>query len=72
MFGYFFNENSVKNYADAKRSDAKIFAKFHREMLNLGVFLAPSQFETGFVCDAMSKSDIEFALDCAKKAFGKI
>ena len=72
MFGYFFNENKVKNYADAKRSDTKIFAKFHREMLNLGVFLAPSQFETGFVCEAMSKSDIESALDCAKKSFGKI
>lgn len=72
MFGYFFNENEVKNYADAKRSDTKIFAKFHREMLNLGVFLAPSQFETGFVCEAMSKSDIEFALDCTKKSFGKI
>jgi len=72
MFGYFFNEKPVQNYADALKSDTKMFAKFHAEMLKNGVFLAPSQFETGFICNAMSDGDIEFACEAAKKAFDAI
>ncbi|MDU5326376.1 glutamate-1-semialdehyde 2,1-aminomutase, partial [Campylobacter ureolyticus] len=52
MFGYFFTDKEVENYADALTSDLKLFAKFHTGMINEGVFLAPSQFETGFICDA--------------------
>ncbi|CZE48381.1 glutamate-1-semialdehyde 2,1-aminomutase [Campylobacter geochelonis] len=67
MFGYFFNEFEVKNYDDALKSDTKKFAKFHTGMINEGIFLAPSQFETGFICAAMSRKDIEFALKKARK-----
>ncbi|WP_304341847.1 glutamate-1-semialdehyde 2,1-aminomutase [Campylobacter ureolyticus] len=67
MFGYFFTDKEVENYADALTSDLDIFAKFHTGMINEGVFLAPSQFETGFICDAMSEDDIDFALEKAKK-----
>lgn len=67
MFGYFFTDKKVENYADALTSDLKIFAKFHTGMINEGVFLAPSQFETGFICDAMNEKDIDFALNAAKK-----
>lgn len=67
MFGYFFTDKEVENYADALTSDLKLFAKFHTGMINEGVFLAPSQFETGFICDAMSEDDIDFALEKAKK-----
>lgn len=67
MFGYFFTDKEVENYADALTSDLKLFAKFHTGMINEGVFLAPSQFETGFICDAMNEKDIDFALNAAKK-----
>lgn len=67
MFGYFFTDKEVENYADALTSDLNLFAKFHTGMINEGVFLAPSQFETGFICDAMSEDDIDFALEKAKK-----
>lgn len=67
MFGYFFTDKEVENYADALTSDLNLFAKFHTGMINEGVFLAPSQFETGFICDAMSEEDIDFALNAAKK-----
>lgn len=66
MFGYFFTEKNVKNYTDALTSDLNLFAKFHQNMLKNGVFLAPSQFETGFVCAKTTKKDIEFALDKAE------
>ena len=72
MFGYFFTEHAVKNYDDALKSDTKLFAKFHQAMLRRGIYLAPSQFETGFVCDAMSEADIDLAVNAAKEAFLEI
>ncbi|MGG7047809.1 MULTISPECIES: glutamate-1-semialdehyde 2,1-aminomutase [unclassified Campylobacter] len=72
MFGYFFTSKPVKNYADALTSDTKMFAKFHNAMLKRGVYLAPSQFETGFICDAMSEEDIEFAIKMAEQSFDEI
>ena len=68
MFGYFFTEHAVKNYDDALKSDTKLFAKFHQAMLRRGIYLAPSQFETGFICDAMSEADIDLAVNAAKEA----
>ena len=72
MFGYFFTDHAVKNYDDALKSDTKLFAKFHQAMLKRGIYLAPSQFETGFVCDAMSEADIDLAINAAKEAFLEI
>ena len=72
MFGYFFTEHVVKNYDDALKSDTKLFAKFHQAMLRRGIYLAPSQFETGFICDAMSEADIDLAVNAAKEAFLEI
>ena len=72
MFGYFFTDHAVKNYDDALKSDTKLFAKFHQAMLKRGIYLAPSQFETGFVCDAMSEADIDLAVSSAKEAFLEI
>ena len=72
MFGYFFTDHAVKNYDDALKSDTKLFAKFHQAMLRRGIYLAPSQFETGFICDAMSEDDIDLAVNAAKEAFLEI
>lgn len=72
MFGYFFTDHAVKNYDDALKSDTKLFAKFHQAMLRRGIYLAPSQFETGFICDAMSEVDIDLAVNAAKEAFLEI
>ena len=72
MFGYFFTDHAVKNYDDALKSDTKLFAKFHQAMLRRGIYLAPSQFETGFICDAMSEADIDLAVNAAKEAFLEI
>jgi len=72
MFGYFFTEHAVKNYDDALKSDTKLFAKFHQAMLRRGIYLAPSQFETGFICNAMSEADIDLAVNTAKEAFLEI
>jgi glutamate-1-semialdehyde 2,1-aminomutase len=72
MFGFFFNEQPVKNFDDALLSDTNMFAKFHQGMLNEGFYFACSQFETGFICDAISDTMIEETIKAANKVFGEI
>jgi glutamate-1-semialdehyde 2,1-aminomutase len=64
----FFAPQVVSNYADAKRSDTKLYARFFREMLNRGIFLAPSQFEAAFVSAAHTTEDIERTIRAAGDA----
>jgi glutamate-1-semialdehyde 2,1-aminomutase len=59
MFCLFFAEGPIADLASAQRSDLKMFAKFFRACLRRGVYLAPSQFETGFISTAHSQKDIE-------------
>ncbi len=66
MFGMFFTNTPVHNYDDAKTSDLKKFARFHRGMLEKGVYLAPSQFEAGFTSLAHTDEDIDRTLEIAK------
>jgi glutamate-1-semialdehyde 2,1-aminomutase len=61
----FFTPDPVKNYTDAKRSDTKRYARFFREMLDHGIFLAPSQFEATFVSAAHTPQDIDRTLAAA-------
>jgi glutamate-1-semialdehyde 2,1-aminomutase len=49
MFGFFFSETPVYDYASAKKSDAARYARVFHAMLERGVYLAPSQFEAGFL-----------------------
>ena len=72
MFGFFFNENPVKNFDDALKSDTALFAKFHQGMLAEGVYFACSQFETGFICAMMDESMIDNVIASAKKVFSDI
>jgi len=72
MFGFFFNENKVKNFDDALKSDTDMFAKFHQGMLNEGFYFACSQFETGFICDAISDAMIDSCIVAANKVMSEI
>ncbi|MGA8143006.1 MAG: glutamate-1-semialdehyde 2,1-aminomutase [Candidatus Acidiferrales bacterium] len=62
----FFTAEPVKDYAGAKRSDTEKYAAFFREMLERGVFIAPSQFEALFVSAAHSDADIERTIAAAR------
>lgn len=68
----FFAPGPVRNYADAKRSDTKRYARFFREMLDRGIFLAPSQFEAAFVSAAHTSADIDRALIAAHESLHAI
>src|SRR5690349_18037437 len=65
----FFTSGPVRNYNDAKRSDTKRYARFFREMLDRGIFLAPSQFEATFISAAHTAQDIDRTLAAAREAF---
>jgi glutamate-1-semialdehyde 2,1-aminomutase len=64
----FFAPGPIRNYADAKRSDTKRYARFFREMLARGIFLAPSQFEAAFLSAAHTSADIDRTLAAAREA----
>ncbi len=64
----FFTSEPVRNYSDAKRSNSKRYAKFFREMLDRGIFLAPSQFEAAFVSMAHTSQDIDRTLAAAHES----
>ncbi|MEL6320810.1 MAG: glutamate-1-semialdehyde 2,1-aminomutase [Cyanobacteria bacterium J06626_14] len=66
MFGFFFNPGPVNNYEDAKQSDLQKFGRFHRGMLERGIYLAPSQFEAGFTSLAHTEADIDQTLEAAR------
>ncbi|KAJ3701621.1 hypothetical protein LUZ61_005326 [Rhynchospora tenuis] len=72
MFGFFFTSGPVYNFEDAKKSDTGKFARFHRGMLEEGVYLAPSQFEAGFTSLAHTSKDIEFTVEAAEKVLKRI
>lgn len=72
MFGMFFTEGPVHNYDDAKQSDLQKFGRFHRAMLERGIYLAPSQFEAGFTSLAHTDEDIERTLEAARQVMSEL
>ncbi len=65
----FFTDVPVVDYKTAATSDTEKFGKFFRSMLEQGIYLAPSQFEAGFVSLAHSDEDIEKTVQASYKAF---
>ncbi|MEH2066375.1 MAG: glutamate-1-semialdehyde 2,1-aminomutase [Nostoc sp.] len=72
MFGLFFTSGPVHNYEDAKKSDTAKFGRFHRGMLERGVYLAPSQFEAGFTSFAHTEEDIDQTLAVARDVISSL
>jgi len=66
MFCGYFTEEPVWNLADAMRSDRTRFARFFHGMLDRGIYLAPSQFEAGFISTAHTSAEIEATIQAAE------
>lgn len=69
MFGIFFNEHEVYDYEDSAASDQEAFKVWFKAMLEQGIYLAPSQFETLFMSGAHTDADINRTLQAAETAF---
>jgi glutamate-1-semialdehyde 2,1-aminomutase len=70
MFGFFFREQPVTNFDEAKTSDTELFKRFFHAARERGVYLAPSAFEAGFMSSAHSEADIDLTLSRLDNALG--
>ena len=68
MFTWFFTRGPVTDFASASGSDTETFARFHRRLLDAGVWLPPSQYEAAFVSVAHGPAEVEQVLEAAKEA----
>jgi len=69
MFTWFFTTGAVTDFASAATSDTAAFGRFHRAMMEAGVWLPPSQFEAAFVSTAHGEAEVETTLAAARSAF---
>ncbi len=69
MFTWFFTQQPVTDFTTALTSDTAAFGRFHRAMLDAGVWLPPSQYEAAFLGTAHSDADVEQTIAAARKAF---
>jgi glutamate-1-semialdehyde 2,1-aminomutase len=72
MVCIFFTNTDVRGWETASLCDTIAFGKYFRSMLEQGIYLAPSQFETAFVSMAHSEEDLERTIDAAHKAFAHV
>jgi len=68
MWGFFFTDKPVRNFTDAKRSDAQLFRRFFHAALERGVYLAPSPFEACFMSAAHGEAEVATALERMRDA----
>lgn len=72
MFGWFFCEGPVKTFQDATKADPVKFGKWHRAMLQRGVYLAPSMYEAGFMSMAHTEEDIKKTIAIAEEVMSQL
>jgi glutamate-1-semialdehyde 2,1-aminomutase len=68
MFTWFFTDRPVTDFASAASSDTVSFGRFHRAMLEAGVWLPPSQYEAAFVSTAHGQAEVGYVLEAARHA----
>lgn len=67
MFTLFFTEHPVNNFADAKTSDAALYGKYFHGMLERGIYLPPSQYESWFISDAIREEELAKILKASEE-----
>jgi glutamate-1-semialdehyde 2,1-aminomutase len=72
MGTWFFTAGPVTNYAQAALSETAAFGRFHRAMLNAGIWLPPSQFEAAFLSTTHGQQEVSATIAAAKEAFQSV
>ena len=72
MGTWFFTSGPVTNFAQAAQSDTAAFARFHRAMLDQGIWLPPSQFEAAFLSTAHGEEEVRATVAAAGRAFSTV
>src|SRR5208282_4298780 len=72
MFTWFFTDHKVFDWETAAPCDTELFGRFHRGMLDAGVWLPPSQFEAAFLSTAHTAADIDATIAAARNVLTEI
>ncbi|MCK4259379.1 MAG: glutamate-1-semialdehyde 2,1-aminomutase [Halanaerobiales bacterium] len=72
MFSLFFTDQEVKDYKTVRSSDTEFYAKYFKGMLEEGIYLAPSQFEAGFISLVHTESEIDETIEANKKVLRRL
>jgi glutamate-1-semialdehyde 2,1-aminomutase len=72
MFQVFFTGGGVNDYQDAKRSDTALFMKVFHKLLENGIYLPPSQFETNFLSTAHTEADVDETVNAFAMSLGEV
>jgi len=72
MWTWFFTAGPVRDFETAATSDTAAFGRFHRAMLEQGVWLPPSQYEAVFLGTAHTMEDIQQTMSAAREAFAAV
>jgi len=67
MISVHFDKNEVYDFETAKNGDNERFKKFFHELLKLGIYIAPSAYESWFITDALSYEDLDYTIACIDK-----
>lgn len=71
MFSLFFTDREISDYDSVKSCDTEMFKRYFNALLEEGVYIAPSQFEAGFMSTAHTDEDIEKTIQACKSALEK-
>jgi glutamate-1-semialdehyde 2,1-aminomutase len=71
MFTFFFTDRAVTDWDTAATSNTERFGRFHRAMLNAGIWLPPSQFEAAFISAAHTEQEIDQTVAAAREALAQ-
>jgi glutamate-1-semialdehyde 2,1-aminomutase len=72
MWGFYFTDGVVRDYASAKKANIDQYRRFFHSMLNQGIYFAPSQFEAAFVSIRHGKKEVEDTLQAARRSFQQL
>jgi glutamate-1-semialdehyde 2,1-aminomutase len=72
MYQVFFTKHKIRNASDVRIINPNYYKKFFSELLKLGIFVPPSQFETCFISNAHGEDDIDKTIDAYGQAFNKV
>ncbi len=72
MISIHFSKHAINNFDDASRADNAFFNKFFHAMLDRGIYLPPSAFETWFISDALTKEDLDKTIEATRESLKEI
>ncbi|HST03417.1 MAG TPA: glutamate-1-semialdehyde 2,1-aminomutase [Chloroflexia bacterium] len=72
MWGFYFTDEVVRDYAGAKKASTALYARFFHSMLNQGIYFAPSQFEAAFTSIRHGEKEVEETLQAARRSLQKL